>query len=846
MRDGKTDEALMDWELRWQLASIDPAARAAAAAKLSSSKDPETPQALITALKDPDPQVRRAAATSLGEFGGEPAIRALTESFWDPTSLIQSEAVMALMRIGHPAVPALVPGLQAADPMVRQMTISLLALLTGQPLTAEATPPELRQRTADDEPQGGGAGTSDTERLVNRLNQASMSRDQAAARAAARQLRDSTNPADWEALVTAEVRWDVEVGAMAEAALEKLCRLGDVRGMRVEPAQMVLERLVEEGSENAPETFRSALGHADPNVRSKALSALDDLGEPPLDDDEKRLRALIEHDWDTINSLGPGSLAELLTSQLRSGDRYHRKDAAEALGKLKDGPALDALIDALRDPDDGVRGAAVRALAELRELRAVEPITLLLQDPDRWVSKVAAEALGTLGSDSALPALAAAMKHRFVAIRQSAVDAVGKIGGAGAVDPLGAALKDPDVEVRRRAAQALAESRCAEAAGYLVSAMSDSDDAVRAAAARGLADAPASATSEAALLAGMGGAGREGRRAAAEALQARGWQPGDDIQRALFLVAMENPLGAEALGEAAVESLCVALLDGGHYYLCETAAECLGRLLDTRATPALLQALKSTDMTVRGAAAVALGQIRDPAALPVLEVALTREKEQWVKPQLQVALESVRSAAQGDRLVAALADAEPKVAHRAALLLTRSGDSRGVAWLAHASRSDDTLIRDRAIAALGGVGGPEVIPILISLVGGSYDSSNAAVDALIKMGAVAIQPMVEALAGMEHNGRWVMLQGLARMGGPALTVLNTMLRSADTELKAIVCRVFGGTRDREDIPHKPVEPLVLLLSDPDAQVRRSAAHALNLLEWVPGDDRERALLQAAG
>jgi HEAT repeat protein len=386
--------------------------------------------------------------------------------------------------------------------------------------------------------------------------------------------------------------------------------------------------------------------------------------------------------------------------------------------------------------------------------------------------------------------------------------------------------------------------------------MSDADDAVRAAAARGLAEAPADQAPgppasaddvEAALLAGMSSPGRGGRRAAAEALQARGWQPADDAQRALFLLALENPLTAEALGEAAVEPLCVALLDGGHYYLCQTAAECLGRILDTRATPALRQALESsTDMTVRGAAAEALGRIRDPATLPALEAALRREKERWVKPHIQTALTSVQAAAQGDRLVAALEDPEPKVALRAAVLLARRGDPRGVDWLDRAAGSDDSLIRDPAVAALGRVGGPEAVRRLIALVErDAYRTNDAAVDALVKLGEVAARPMADALAGMGHNGRWVMLQGLARMGREATAALCAALASADQELKMTACRVLGGTSDRADIPHKPTEPLVLLLSDPDAQVRRYAASCLGSLGWTPCDDREHALLRAA-
>jgi HEAT repeat protein len=298
-------------------------------------------------------------------------------------------------------------------------------------------------------------------------------------------------------------------------------------------------------------------------------------------------------------------------------------------------------------------------------------------------------------------------------------------------------------------------------------------------------------------------------------------------------------LVAEGLGEAAVEPLCVALLDGGHYYLCETTADCLGHILDTRATPALQQALKSsTDMTVRAAAAKALGRLRDPASLPAIDAALQREKEQWVKPFIQSARASVQAAAQGDRLVAALEDPDPKVANRAAFLLARSGDSRGLDWLDRAAASDDTLIRDRALAALGRVGGPEVIRRLVALVGGDhYSAGSAAVGTLVDLGEEAARPMADALAGMEHNGRRAMLQGLAMMGTSATAALCAALSSADNELKTIACDALGGTYGRQDVPHKPTEPLVLLLADADAQVRLSAAHALGLLGWTPSDDR---------
>src|SRR5262249_18526076 len=151
-----------------------------------------------------------------------------------------------------------------------------------------------------------------------------------------------------------------------------------------------------------------------------------------------------------------------------------------------------------------------------------------------------------------------------------------------------------------------------------------------------------------------------------------------------------------------------------------------------------------------------------------------------------------------------------------------------------------------ALASLAAVGGAEVIRRLVALVGNNhYNPGGAAVDALVKLGEVAARPMADALAGMGHNARYVMIQGLARIGPPAAAALNAAVAAADNELKSLACQVLGGTYGRQDIPHKPTAPLVLLLSDPDAGVRRSAAHALSLLKWTPGDDRERDLLRAA-
>ena len=197
--------------------------------------------------------------------------------------------------------------------------------------------------------------------------------------------------------------------------------------------------------------------------------------------------------------------------------------------------------------------------------------------------------------------------------------------------------------------------------------------------------------------------------------------------------------------------------------------------------------------------------------------------------------------------MAALGDEEPKVRLRAAVLLCRRGDPRGLEWLEQAARADDSLLREKAIEAIGRSGGPAAVRALLGRIcAGGFDGPNEAVAALVAMGEPAAGPMVAALPAMDHNARWATLSGLARLGAPAMAALCAALPGADGKLKSIVCEVLGGMDDRERVPHVPAEPLVLLLEDADARVRHVAAHGLGLLKWEPRDERERAAARAKG
>lgn len=355
------------------------------------------------------------------------------------------------------------------------------------------------------------------------------------------------------------------------------------------------------------------------------------------------------------------------------------------------------------------------------------------------------------------------------------------------------------------------------------------------------APAPTDTSAEEWLLKELRNPDRAARKRAAAILQLRGWEPTNDEQAALVLVAMDNPLAAERYGDAAVEALCLPLSDGGSGSLSVASAESLGHLLDARAVQPLCTALRaSSDAEARAAAATALGRIRDPAGIPALEQSLATESDDATKKCIADALKKVMESKGSDRLVAALQDDEPKAQLRAAILLARKDDPHAIEWLEQAINVDDAVLRGRAIDLLRQIASPGAIQALVRRAAGKgFDGPAEAVDALAEIGQPAVPAMIDALPKAEPNGQRALLSGLARIGPPAMPALTKALTGASNDLKQTACDALGRLGDRGDVAHKPVEPMIALLADPDTDVRRYAVHALELLHWEPADDAQR-------
>ena len=104
----------------------------------------------------------------------------------------------------------------------------------------------------------------------------------------------------------------------------------------------------------------------------------------------------------------------------------------------------------------------------------------------------------------------------------------------------------------------------------------------------------------------------------------------------------------------------------------------LGTLGDRRATPLLVDSLRNDrDIDNRIYALMALGDLRDPAALPAIEQA-TRDQEKDVRKAAYYTLGQIGDAHAVPALVRGLEDEVPDVRWNAAISLSRFGDRRAI------------------------------------------------------------------------------------------------------------------------------------------------------------------------
>ncbi|HSO69822.1 MAG TPA: HEAT repeat domain-containing protein [Arachnia sp.] len=135
-----------------------------------------------------------------------------------------------------------------------------------------------------------------------------------------------------------------------------------------------------------------------------------------------------------------GALVKALTHQ----DAKIRRDAATALGELRDPRAIEPLAAASRDDSLAVRDSAVWALGEIGDPAALPTLLALLREGSDRASW-ALEAIGEPAVGPLLEMLAADHERRVGLV----IETLGKIGDARAAAPIAAFLGRPAMEAKR-------------------------------------------------------------------------------------------------------------------------------------------------------------------------------------------------------------------------------------------------------------------------------------------------------------------------------------------------------------------------------------------------------------
>jgi HEAT repeat protein len=256
-------------------------------------------------------------------------------------------AAHGLLMLGHPALQALLDGIEDANPQARQAAAWALGSLRDPRATAA---------------------------LMAALNRADASAE------------------------------------LIQACLDSLAELGDRNAVQALLAKLrdpafadyrpaLCRALGHIGDPTAITRIIPLLATPKPLVRLRAAEALvrllDKRGWPVL---FALLRGDDVRGDSTVAALrGLGELSSALAPFLGDDDYHTRRDAAEVLGSFGDARAVTPLVEALGDINPWVRGAAAYALGRLGDRKAFKWLLMMLKDDSAWVRQSAVRALGLLG-----------------------------------------------------------------------------------------------------------------------------------------------------------------------------------------------------------------------------------------------------------------------------------------------------------------------------------------------------------------------------------------------------------------------------------------------------------------
>ena len=474
-----------------------------------------------------------------------------------------------------------------------------------------------------------------------------------------------------------------------------------------------------------------------------------------------------------------------------------------------------------------VRADQEETMNQIKQMNSVESLIPFLKDKDPRVRAEAVKALGRLGNPQAVEPLIALLNEEKIGfVYGHVVDSLGMLKDTRAFLPLLNALNNIQFHI--------------STPRPLITIITETADAKL-------------------LLPALKANDADVRQAAAAALDKTGWKPVTKNEEIDYYMAKKNWDKCAQLGSTAIDPLVVVLdnIWWSPYHSDIVAA--LKKINDPRVVDVLIHAGHTPfeNKEVQSLAAEVFGEVKDPRAIEPLMRAAEDEND-TLRSKAMESLGKMKVVQSQAVLVQALMDKSSTVREAAAKALDdinwKSSDIKENAAY-YAAKKDMSKCLELGPTAVDAL----LLPLAYY---SNAESTHFAATTLTKMGASAVEPLIDVLTKINHwemndwndsSGKYNRDQfEIAEKLRPAIAgilgdindpravkiLIKAVEDRGDAQSQAIVA--LGKMKSSQ-----ATESLVRLLKDENSRTRKSTAEALTQIGWQPSTDEEKVAFYIA-
>jgi len=532
----------------------------------------------------------------------------------------------------------------------------------------------------------------------------------------------------------------------------------------------------------------------------------------------------------TLGSLGERKAVKHLLNLLKDEENIDiKRKIIEALGKTGDVYCTTHLLEILKnEKKKNLCLSAVKALGEIGDEKVVKKLLGILEYEDKDMKLKSVESLAMIGSKEAVkPLFLRVLYDESSNIRKAAVKAIEKIDPGCSVDPLLKALTYKNPEVRIHAMEALEiikweqkniEERMAflfakrdydglceagePAVKLLQKLLEEEDKEIKLKIIKKLKDTGKSGVREI-LLKSLEDDDKEVRRAGAEAIEELGGIIGGTYHKANFLFSKEE---WEELGK-----------------------------LEKFAAEAFTRALRDNDREIKIKGLEFFEKTKIGISTEIVVDWILKEMDEEIQEKLIEFIQKTRDSSITARLRELVNDRDKNTRLRAIKTLGFKG-SGGADALIPLLNDGSFSIKCGAIESLGKIKDNICLRPLIELFkDDSREIRKKTLDVLKEFGPPAIEALIPAFKDKDEKISRRAVEAFAVMDSPSVEFLTEALNNNDREIRRKAVIALGKTGDR-----KRMDSLVKALNNDCPTVRQKALEVLDILNWKPKNNNEKA------